>query len=281
MAIDRVGLADFLRRRRERITPAEVGISPGPRRRTPGLRRDEVALLAAMSTDYYTRLEQARGPHPSSQLLTALGRALRLTDDEQDHLFHLAGQRPPAHGGRDHHVGPALLHLLDRLDDTPACVVSDLDEVLAQNAMAVTLFSDLTPLSGLHRNFTWRWFTEPDLRERYPREDWAQHARKHVADLRATAARRAGDPDVEDLVRRLSAASPEFVALWNEHEVAVRLRDVKRIIHPEVGMIDIVCETLLTPRADQRLLVFFPQPGTDARDKLDLLRVIGTQQLSG
>ncbi len=281
MAIDRVGLADFLRRRREQISPAEVGLSAGPRRRTPGLRRDEVAMLAAMSTDYYTRLEQARGPHPSPQMLTAIGRALRLTDDEQDHLFHLAGQVPPAHGRRDHNVGPGLLHLLDCLDDTPACVVSDIDEVLAQNALAVTLFSDLRLLTGLQRNFTWRWFTEADLRERYPREDWDQHARKHVADLRATAARRAGDADVEDLVSRLTAASPEFVALWNEHQVAVRLHDVKRIIHPEVGTIDIVCETLLTPRADQRLLVFFPKPGTDAREKLDLLRVIGTQQLSG
>lgn len=205
--MDRAELANFLRRRRSRLTPADVGLPVSARRRTPGLRRDEVAGLAGMSTDYYTRMEQARSPHPSTQLLAALARALRLTTDERDYLYRLAGHPAPAEYEANRHLGAGLLHLLSRLDDTPAFVVSDLDEVLVQNAMAVALMGDVSSRAGLERNFTW-------------------------------------------------------------------------LIHPEVGVIDIVCETLLTPSAGQRLLVFYPRPGTDAREKLDLLRVIGTQNLS-
>jgi len=260
--------------------PADVGLPVGVRRRTPGLRRDEVAAVAGMSTDYYTRMEQGRSPHPSPQLLGALARALRLTTDERDYLYRLAGQPAPAEYEAKRHVGAGLLHLLTRLDDTPAFVVSDLDEVLVQNRMAVALLGDVAHCTGLERNFTWRWFTDRSLRDRYPPEDWDRHAHTHVADLRATAARRRGDADVEALVNDLRGVSPEFAALWDEHEVAVRHADTKRIVHPEVGVIDVVCETLLTPSAGQRLLVFYPRPGTDAREKLDLLRVIGTQNLS-
>lgn len=273
-------MASFLRRRRERLTPADVGLPLGARRRTPGLRRDEVAALAGMSTDYYTRMEQARSPHPSTQLLAALARALRLTADERDYLYRLAGHPAPAEYEANRHIGAGLLHLLSRLDDTPACVVSDLDEVLVQNAMAVALMGDVSNQTGRERNFTWRWFTDRSMRDRFPPEDWDHHAHTHVADLRATAARRRGDADVEALVSALRGASPDFARLWDEHEVAVRQADTKRIIHPEVGVIDVVCETLLTPSASQRLLVFYPRPGTDAREKLDLLRVIGTQNLS-
>jgi transcriptional regulator with XRE-family HTH domain len=277
--MDRAGLADFLRRRRERLTPADVGLPPGQRRRTPGLRRDEVSSLAGMSTDYYTRLEQSRGPHPSAPLLAALARALRLTDDERDHLFHLAGQAPPARHGTDPHVSPGLLHILNRLADTPAFVVSDLDEVLMQNPMSVAVSGDRAARTGLDRNFTWLWFTDPPTRAQFPEEDWARHSRTHVADLRATAARRRGDADVEALVRRLLGASQEFAALWDEHEVAVRRADAKRVIHPEVGLLDLLCETLVSGVGDQILVVLYPRPGTDAREKLELLRVIGTQDL--
>ncbi|PZS31288.1 MAG: transcriptional regulator [Pseudonocardiales bacterium] len=277
--MDRAGLADFLRRRRERLSPADVGLPPGQRRRTPGLRRDEVSGLAGMSTDYYTRLEQCRGPHPSAPLLASLARALRLTDDERDHLFHLAGQAPPARHGSDSHVSPGLLHILNRLADTPAFVVSDLDEVLVQNPMSVAVSGDRASLTGLDRNFTWQWFTDASTRDRFPPEDWERLSRTHVADLRATAARRRGDADVESLVRRLRGASPEFAALWAEHEVAVRRADAKRLIHPEVGLLDLLCETLTSGVGDQILVVLYPRPGSEAREKLDLLRVIGTQNL--
>ncbi|MCM6775041.1 helix-turn-helix transcriptional regulator [Nocardia sp. CDC159] len=278
--MDRPELADFLRRRREQLQPSDVGLLPGVRRRTPGLRRDEVALLAGMSADYYTRLEQSRGPNPSVQVLSSLARALRLTDDERDHLYHLCGHPAPTRGG-DRHVGPGLLYLLHKLDDTPACVVSDLGEILVQNRMHVLLLGDASVHTGLDRYLMWRWFTQSGERTRFSDEDWNRLTRKHVADLRATAARRAGDPDVTELVTRLRAASPEFERLWTEHEVAVRLSDAKRINHPRVGLLDLVCETLITPTATQNLLVYYPRPGSDAQDKLDLLRVIGTQSMPG
>ncbi|MBJ8347959.1 helix-turn-helix transcriptional regulator [Antrihabitans sp. YC2-6] len=278
--MDRSELADFLRRRREQLTPADVGLPPGVRRRTPGLRRDEVSLLAGMSTDYYTRLEQARGPHPSTQVLASLARALRLTDDGRDHLYHLVGYPAPDRGGGDRHVGPGLLLLLNKLEDTPACVVSDLSEVLVQNRMHTILLGDVSSQRGLDRFYAWRYFTDLATRAVFPAEDWDRLARKHVADLRATSARRSGDAEVADFIAKLRSRSTEFDRLWAEHEVAVRISDRKRIQHPEVGMVDIDCETLLSPNAAQHLLVYLPRPGTDAREKLDLLRVIGTQALA-
>ncbi|MDT4914503.1 MAG: hypothetical protein QOC66_3631 [Pseudonocardiales bacterium] len=277
---DRAALADLLRTRRLRLAPADIGLPPGVRRRTPGLRRDEVASLAAISSDYYTRLEQQRGPNPSVGVLAALARALRMTDDERDHLFHLAGQVPPERHVASTHVSPGLLHVLDRLVDTPAFVVNDLNETVVQNAMSIAVSGDATSYTGRDRNYTWRWFTAPELRVRFPKEDWPIHSRTHVADLRATYGRRGRDADVRALVDDLLAASAEFAALWPEHEVAVRRADAKRIIHPEVGLLDLLCETLVSAVDGQTLVVLFPRPGTDAREKLELLRVIGTQDLS-
>ncbi|WP_067677214.1 helix-turn-helix transcriptional regulator [Nocardia miyunensis] len=278
--MDRDELADFLRRRRDQLQPAEVGLLPGHRRRTPGLRRDEVALLAGMSTDYYTRLEQARGPRPSVQVLGALARALRFTDDERDYLFHLCGHTAPHRGGGDRHVGPGLLYLLSKLEDTPAAVASDLGEILAQNRMHIILMGDHTGYTGMDRYLLWRWFTNIESRRKFPEEDWNRLTRKHVADLRATAARRSGDTDVTELITRLRSASQEFESLWTEHEVAVRLSDSKRTIHPRVGLMDMVCETLVTPNVTQKLLVYYPRPGSEAQEKLDLLRVIGVQSMT-
>jgi transcriptional regulator with XRE-family HTH domain len=144
-------LADFLRRRREAIRPAEVGIADGPRRRTSGLRREEVAMLAGMSVDYVVRLEQGRSSQPSTQLLGALARALRLSDDERDHLFHLAGHRPPPADGVARMARAGLVRMLDLLGDTPAMVLSDLGEVLAQNRTALLLTGERPPATGDRR----------------------------------------------------------------------------------------------------------------------------------
>ena len=277
--MDRPGLADFLSRRRALLQPADVGLAPGLRRRTPGLRRDEVAGLAAMSTDYYTRLEQARGPHPSTAVLSSLARALRLSDDERDHLFFLAGRVPPLRPVAGGHVSPGLLQVLDRLADLPAFVVDDLSRSLVQNAMSATVSGDAMHYTGRERSFFWRWFTMPEVRSHYPEQDWPAHSRTHVADLRATYGRRRGDADVEELVANLLAASPEFAELWESHEVAVRRGDRKRMLHPEVGLMDFLCETL-TGVDGETLVVLYPRPGTDTREKLDLLRVIGTQDLA-
>ncbi|MCW2495681.1 helix-turn-helix transcriptional regulator [Jatrophihabitans sp.] len=278
--MDRDGLADFLRRRREGLVPADVGLPPGTRRRTAGLRRDEVAALAGMSTDYYVRLEQRRGSHPSVSILGSLARALRLSDDERDHLFYLAGQVPPVRHSTSPHVSPGLLHVLDRLTDAPAFVVSDIGDLLVENQLSKLTMGERAGLPGRQRNFPWNWFTDPSVRLRFPADERPVHSRTHVADLRATAARRRGDADIESLIADLLEASPEFAELWAEHEVAVRRADSKRIVHPEVGVIDLLCETLVSTLGDHTLVVLYPRPGTDARDKLDLLRVIGTQTLA-
>jgi transcriptional regulator with XRE-family HTH domain len=276
--IDRAGLADFLRRRRALFRPGDVGLPPGARRRTPGLRREEVAALAGVSTDYYTRLEQARGPHPSGSVVAALARALRCDADERDHLFHLAGlSPPPRRAGR--HVPPGLLRLVDHLVGVPALVLTDLTEVLWQNRLADALSGPLAPGPARANNAAWRWFTDPGMRERCPAEDRERLSASHVRDLRAAWSRRGADAEVTALVADLSAASPEFAALWERHEVAERRADRKRFHHPEVGLVSVTCEVLLTPESDLALLVLFPTEGTDAREKLDLLAVIGTQDL--
>lgn len=276
--IDRAGLADFLRRRRELLHPADVGLPPGARRRTPGLRREEVAALAGMSPDYYTRLEQARGPHPSAPVVAAVGRALRLEIDERDHLFHLAGLTPPPRRAGQH-VPPGVLRLLDHLTDVPAVVITDLSEVRCQNRLADALLGPVRPASGRSNNAFWRWFTAPDGQARCPAEDRDRLSAAHVSDLRAAWSRRGGDAEVTALVTDLCAASAEFASLWERHEVAERRADRKQFQHPELGLVSVTCERLLTPESDLAVLVLFPTEGTDTREKFELLRVIGTQDL--
>ncbi|MEU5027487.1 helix-turn-helix transcriptional regulator [Streptomyces milbemycinicus] len=278
--MDRTQLADFLRRCRTRLSPADVGLGPGARRRTPGLRREEVAQLTGMSTDYYTRLEQARGPRPSRQMLTALARALRLTDDERDHLFHLVGEEPPRDRSSSGHVRPGLLLVLDRLYDTPAMVVNDWGEVLAQNPMAAALSGDISARPPGQRNMIRRYFTDPDMRRLVPPEDQEEHARSHVASLRAVLAARPDDPAPAALVAELRVASEEFAALWEAHEVAVRRSAVKRFLHPVVGLLELECEVLLSSEQAQRLIVHSARPGTESYERLELLRVVGLQDLA-
>lgn len=274
--MNRAELADFLRRRRARLEPADVGLSRGSRRRTPGLRREEVAGLAGMSVDYYVRLEQARGPQPSVQMLMALSRALRLSEDERDHIFHLSGHEAPSRLSTSGMVRIGLLPILEQLTESAAQVISDLGITLAQNFLAQVMFG----AELLGRSFYVSWFTDPEARARVPAEDHAHLSRVHVADLRATAARRAVDPQVAAMVRQLQAESDEFRRLWDEHQVAVRRSDTKRFIHPTVGTVEVDCEVLLTPEHDQRLLVYSARPGTEAHDQLRLLRVVGLQDLS-
>ncbi|MEV6931640.1 helix-turn-helix transcriptional regulator [Dactylosporangium sp. NPDC051485] len=279
--MNRRELADFLRRCRERLQPHDVGLTAGARRRTPGLRREEVAQLAGMSADYYMRLEQARSPQPSTQLLAPLARALRLNDDERDHLYLLAGHRPPTGRQAGDHVRPGLLFLLDRLTDAPAQILNDIGDLLAQNALAESLFGGVCSTQPQNRNIVWRWFTDPGTRAAYPAEDRDHYGRLHVADLRAAVARRSGDPAALDLVRRLRAASPEFAELWERHEVGVRRNGNIRVIHPTVGLIDLTCEQLLSPSEDQHLLLFTPAPGSRNAEQLQLLRVVGRELFPG
>ncbi len=178
-------LEEFLRRRREMLRRRDVGLVGGPRRRTQGLRREEVAQLAGMSTDYYARLEQERAPQPSVQITAALARALRLTLDECDHLFVLIGHNAPARFHRSEHVSPTLMRVLDRLDDSPALVTTDLVDTLAMNPLAVALLGDQTRHTGLASSGYYRWFMDPAERLVYPEESHERHGRAQAARLRA------------------------------------------------------------------------------------------------
>ncbi|MEU9578331.1 helix-turn-helix transcriptional regulator [Streptomyces chilikensis] len=276
-------LGAFLRTRRDRIRPAEVGLPQGPRRRVPGLRREEVAQLAGLSADYYTELERGsakNGVQPSVQTLAALARALRLNGDERDHLFHLAERLcpPPAHGPSAH-VQPALLGLLDRLSNTPARVITDLHETLVENDLARNLLGRSPAHRGPAASFVYRWFTDPQARERYPSEDHPHHSRVFVADLRAAAARRGRDAEVTKMIAVLRRRSQEFAALWDTHDVAVRRMDHKKIVHPTLGIIELDCYNLLSEDGRQRLLWFTAPPGSPGAEQLELLSVIGTQDL--
>lgn len=271
--MDRAQLADFLRRRREALQPADVGLPAGSRRRTAGLRREEVAALADMSTDYVARLEQQRGPQPSEQMLASIARALRLTQDERDHLFRLAGHTPPRRGSRTDHVSPALMRVLDRLD-TPAQVVSDLGETLAQNDLAIALVGDQLHHTGLARCVAHRWFLDPSARLLFPPEDHEHLSRFHAAGVRRGLARDP-DEDVRALLEVLLAESGEFAELWQEHEVGPRSNEHKRLLHPEVGLIQVHCQTLVAENEAQVLLVYTATPGTEDAEKLALLSVLG------
>lgn len=276
--MDRTELANFLFRRREALRPSDVGLPNRPRRRVAGLRREEVATLSSMSTEYYARLEQQRGPQPSEQMLASLARGLRLTLDERDHLFRLAGHEAPARFLRSEHVSPALMRVLDRLEDAPAQVVTDLGWTLAQNRLAVALLGDQTGFTGLARSGVYRWFTDPRERERYREADRDRQGRSRVSDLTVALTRDGTDTRAVALVEELRERSPEFARLWDRHEVAVRAVDHKTIVHPEIGEIEFDSQKLYTQNQAQALLVFTAQPGTEAYEKLQLLSAIGTQQ---
>lgn len=277
--MDREDLADFLRRRRESLSPDDVGLPAGRRRRTAGLRREEVAQLANMSTDFYARIEQRRGSRPSEATVAALARALRLTLDERDHLFHLAGYEPPARGIRSDHVSPPLLRILDHLE-APAQVTSDLAVTLVQNEMAVALLGVQTEFEGPSRSLFYRWFTDPEEREHYPPEDHDEHSRTYVAALRAVYGRDSGDAEARELVELLRAESPEFARLWDQHEVAVRRDTHKRVVHPTVGTLDLDCQILTAENNTERMIVFTAAPASEDAEKLKLLAVVGNQTFS-
>ncbi|QGG42788.1 helix-turn-helix transcriptional regulator [Aeromicrobium yanjiei] len=277
--MEREALADFLVRRRDALQPGDVGLTAGPRRRAPGLRREEVAQLTGMSVDYYARLEQGRSPQPSTQMLRALARTLRLSRDESDHLHRLAGHPAPDRVSVSSHVRPVLLHVLDQLEDCVAFVCSDTDVVLAQNRLSLLLQGDHRGRTGVEASSTYRWFTQPGAQDQALPEDRAEHSRVRVADLRATWSRRRHDADVTELVDALLAQSPEFAEIWARHEVGVRHMRTKRFNHPQVGVLEVDCETMATGEDGQRLVILGAAPGTEAHGKLRLLAVLGQQSV--
>lgn len=280
VGMDRAALAAFLRHRRAAVQPADVGLAPGARRRTAGLRREEVAALAAMSVDYYTRLEQQRGPQPSEQMLASIARALRLTDDETDYLFRTAGRGTPDRVACRPHVAPALQRVFDRLHDTPALILSCVGEALMANHLAVALFGDHSQAVGWDRSEYYRWFTDLASRETYPAADRARHGRAVVANLRAAVGLLGSGSPAGQLVQVLQETSEEFAEIWERHEVARRYEDHKTLLHPEVGPIELDCQVLFTQDQTQALLVLTAAPRSVDAEKLALLSVVGQQQLT-
>ncbi|MER5890964.1 helix-turn-helix transcriptional regulator [Streptomyces sp. NPDC001941] len=279
MEIDRPGLAAFLRRRRELLQPEDVGLPRGQRRRTSGLRREEVAVLCHMSTDYYARLERERGPQPSEQMIASMAQGLHLSLDERDHLFRLSGHTPPDRGTTGEHIGPGLLRILDRLDDTPAEIVTELGETLRQSPLGVALTGDTTRYTGLARSIGYRWFTDPATRDLYVAEDHEFLSRMFASGLRELATLRGVGSRAAHCAELLLGKSEEFRRLWDRHEVGIRPDQVKRFRHPEVGALELNCQRLLDPDQSHSLLVYTAVPGSESHDRLRLLSVIGTQAL--
>ncbi|MFF1692039.1 helix-turn-helix transcriptional regulator [Streptomyces sp. NPDC058257] len=277
--IDRTGLAQFLRNRRESLQPEDVGLPRGRRRRTSGLRREEVASLCHMSTDYYARLERERGPQPSEQMIVSIAQGLRLSLDERDHLFRLAGHTSPPRGFGGEHISPGLLRILDRLHDTPAEIVTELGETLRQTPPDIALTGDLTAYSGPARSIGYRWFTDPATRELYAPEDHAFLTRMFASGLREVATLRGSGSRAAHYADLLRAQSEEFRQVWDHHEIGIRPHEVKHFIHPEVGALELTCQTLLDPNQSQLLLVYTAVPGSESYEKLQLLSVIGAQAL--
>jgi hypothetical protein len=279
--VDRRELADFLRSRRERIAPADVGLPAGPRRRTPGLRREEVAQLAYISTEYYTRLEQARGPHPSREVLAQLVRALRLSDAERDHLHHLAGVPPGPAPGPSREVRQSVVDLLHRLPDAAAIVISATYEIIAWNHLATALMEDFSAFDRRDRNLVRRAFLGPHQpgRRLYGVSDAEEFVQSSAQHLRAVAARYPDDPEVSALVGELLDGSEEFARLWAAHEVAAAPTLCKTFEHPLVGPVTVTCDVLDITDRDQRVVIYTAAPGSPSEEALRLLSVVGTQRM--
>jgi transcriptional regulator with XRE-family HTH domain len=260
--MNRADLATFLRTRRHRLRPTDVGLPGSGRRRTPGLRRQEVAQLAGMSVDYYIRLEQARGPRPSRQVLAALARALLLTADEREYLFRLVGESPPPAARPSREVSPGLRNLLDSLPETPAYVVDAKYDILAWNRLATHFIGDLSGLAEPDRNMI-RWmFRLPAAAGPWSDPEAARFARSTVAELRGAYARYPADPGIGTLVTELLGVSPEFAQMWAAHEVESRRPLIKRVDHPLTGPLEFECQILHVADTGQRLIVYCAAPGS-------------------
>jgi transcriptional regulator with XRE-family HTH domain len=277
--IDREALGAFLRHRRAALQPADVGLPRGRRRRTAGLRREEAAALAHMSPDYFARLERGQGPRPSEQMIAAIAQGLHLSPGERDHLFRIAGHQPPTHEAADDHVTPGMLRVLDRLTDTPAEIVTELGETLRQTPLGVALTGDTASLAGPARSIGYRWFTDPASRELYDPRDHDFLSRLWASGLREVVGRRGPGSRAARLVDLLLAGSAEFRERWDAHEVGLRPPETKRYVHPEVGPLELTCQTLVDPGSSQALLIYTAVPGSESAERLELLSVIGAQHL--
>ncbi|MGA1838568.1 helix-turn-helix transcriptional regulator [Herbiconiux sp. 11R-BC] len=272
--------ATVLRSWRDRVTPAEVGLPAGSGRRAAGLRREELAALAGVSVDYIVRLEQGRAENPSPQMLRALALALRLTEDERDHLYRVAGVAAPSPGVVPQHITPGVQRLVDRLGDVPLAVFSATHDILLWNPLWAALTGDPSSRVGLERNLVWRHFTSGHDGVEYSAEHEEEFASDLVADLRAAVGRYPRDASLAQLVARLRAGSPDFERRWAQARVAEHRSSRKTMTRTAVGPITVDCDVLTVPGGDLRIVVYTVAPGSPDEARLDLLRVAGLQALT-
>ena len=262
-------LGAFLRSRRERLAPADLGLPAGPRRRTPGLRREEIAMVAGVGTTWYTWLEQGRDVKPSHEVLAALGKALRLDAAERRHLYILAGRDAPATlPAGPERADAALLHTLASLAIQPAYVMGRRWDVLAWNPAAEAVFGDYGALQGDARNIMHLLFT--DRNHRRLLVAWEDLARMALGRFRADSAKYVGDPDFERLIAALTAASPEFRAWWPERDVHRQLSGIKKMRHPKAGAMTFEHMSFsIDDGSDMKLVVYTPLPAENSVAKLE------------
>jgi len=274
-------LGQALRRWRDRVAPQTAGLPVGGQRRAAGLRREELALLAGISVDYVTRLEQGRAANPSGQVVEALARALRLSGDERAYLFRLAGLVPPGPETVPGYLTPSVQRLLDRLVDTPVGVSDAAMTLLVANPMYAALMGDPSGLHGFERNGVWRNFLGAPTRVRHTPEERSAFEAGMVAELRATVGRYPADRQLRRLVAELRAGSERFAELWDAGVVGRLESSRKTIEHPHVGLLTLDCDLLRVEGNDLHILVYSAEPGTEEAEKLALLAVLGTQSLVG
>lgn len=270
-----------VRRWRDRVPPEAAGLPAGGQRRAAGLRREELALLAGISVDYITRLEQGRASHPSTQVVEALARALRLSGDERAHLFRLAGLVPPGPEAVPAYITPSVQRLLDRLTGTPVAVSDASWTLLMANPPYVALMGDPSRWRGNERNGVWRQFVQQVSGARQTHEDRTRFQAALVADLRTAAARYPADQRLRRLVAELRANSERFAKLWDSGTVGHHEASRKTIDHPRVGSLTLDCDVLTVAGSDLRIVVYTAEPGTEDAERLALLTVLGTQTLTG
>ena len=271
-----------VRRWRDRASPAAAGLPAGGRRRAAGLRREELALLAGISVDYITRLEQGRAQSPSSQVVEALARALRLTRQEREHLFRLAGLVPPGPDMVPTFITPSVHRLLDRLTGVPVAVYDAAWTLLLANPPYAALMGDPSGWCGNERNGVWRNLVIPEAsRVRQSSQARAEFEAAIVADLRAAAARYPADRQLRQLVAELRVASPRFAELWDSGAVGRHEAARKIIDHPAAGPLTLDCDVLSVAGSDLRIMIYTAEPGSADAERLALVTVLGTQSLAG
>jgi transcriptional regulator with XRE-family HTH domain len=266
----RAELGEFLKARRARLSPGDFGMAPGSRRRTPGLRREEVALLAGVGVTWYTWLEQGRQINASTQVLDAVASTLRLDRAEREHLYRLAEATPLRSECAGRAVPDAIREIVNSLDPLPASLLNGRHDMLMSNSASEELFWEWHTMPCVHKNTLWCCITEPTARGKFP--EYEAHVRYLVARMRSAYSRHIGDPDWEEDIRRLASLSREFADLWARHEVADPEPRTLTYLHPQAGTLCLAVSELQVPAMPEARIVVYTPQDDQTREKMPLTR---------